>query len=228
MKYPGKELEIFDKAEIFRKYIFFKIKKYFKNNIFEVGAGIGSFTVEYFEKFKNIHISDLDEENFKILKSKFSNEQIKISKEKISDTSSKYNTIVYLNVLEHIKEDIREIDLAVSKLNIGGHLIILVPAHQKLFSKFDEAVGHCKRYDMSFFKNVKNSKIKIQSAIFLDMFGYFLYFLNKIFFREEVYPSKKKIFIWDKIFTPITILFDFITFYKFGKNILCVYKKISE
>ena len=39
--------------------------------------------------------------------------------------------------------------------------------------------------------------------------GYLLYYLNKTFFKEEVYPSNLKIFIWDKIFTPITMLFDF-------------------
>ena len=49
----------------------------------------------------------------------------------------------------------------------------------------------------------------------------------KIFFKNEIYPSKLKIFIWDKIFSPITIILDFITRYKFGKNILCIYKKIG-
>ena len=44
--------------------------------------------------------------------------------------------------------------------------------------------------------------------------------------KKEVYPSKNKILIWDKIFIPITIILDFIFFYKFGKNILCVYEKV--
>ena len=41
---------------------------------------------------------------------------------------------------------------ALEKLNYGGHLIILVPAHQKIYSKLDKAVGHYKRYDINFFK----------------------------------------------------------------------------
>ena len=49
----------------------------------------------------------------------------------------------------------------------------------------------------------------------------------KLFFDKEIYPSKFKIFLWDKIFSPITIILDFITRYKFGKNILCIYKKIG-
>ena len=55
--------------------------------------------------------------------------------------------------------------------------------------------------------------------------GYILYFLNKFFFKNETTPSKLKIFIWDKFFTPITIIIDFVLRYRFGKCILAVYKK---
>ena len=226
MDYPGKELEIFDKAKIFQKYVFLKIKKYFKDGIFEVGAGLGSFTKEYIDQFANVHLSDLDKNNYNQLKRKFSKSNVKIFKNKIQETEFTYNTIVYLNVLEHIQEDENEIDIASSKLNLGGNLIILVPAHQNLYSKFDKAVGHCKRYDIKFFKNLNKDNLKIKKLIYLDALGYLLYFLNKNFFKEEEYPSKTKILIWDKIFIPITIILDFLTFYKFGKNILCVYEKI--
>ncbi len=226
MEYPGKELEIFDKAKIFQKYVFLKIKKYFKDGIFEVGAGLGSFTREYINQYNNVHLSDLDTHNYNELKKKFSNKKALIFNEKIQKTKFTYNTIIYLNVLEHIQKDIEEIDIASSKLNSGGNLIILVPAHQNLYSKFDKAVGHCKRYDIQFFKNLKRNDLKIKKLIYLDTLGYLLYFLNKIFFKEEEYPSKTKILIWDKIFIPITIILDFLTLYKFGKNILCVYEKI--
>ena len=72
MKYPGEELEIFDKATIWRKYIYAIIQHYFKDGFLEVGAGIGSFTTNYFENFQNIALCDLDNENIKILQKKFS------------------------------------------------------------------------------------------------------------------------------------------------------------
>lgn len=226
MEYQGKELENFDSAKIFQRYIFYKIKKYFNDGIFEVGAGLGSFSQRYINKFKNIHLSDLDSHNYNILKEKFIRNDIFISKKKINETNLTYNTVVYLNVLEHINDDVEEINNASSKLKKNGHLIILVPAHQKLYSKFDKAVGHCKRYDISFFRNINNNNLKLKKLVYLDALGYLLYFLNKIFFKEEEYPSKTKIMIWDKIFIPLTIILDFLTFYKFGKNILCIYKKI--
>ncbi len=228
MEYPGKELEIFDKANIWGKYVHTLIKKYLINNTLEIGAGLGSFTKNYYKNFSNIVLTDLDDENIRVLKKKFSMEEnITISKERINDINGKFNTIIYFNVLEHIPNDSGEINSALNKLNVGGHLIILVPAHQNLFSKFDKAIGHCRRYSINFFKLTQFENTKIQKLLFLDLFGYILYFFNKLFFKEEVYPSKFKIFLWDKIFTPITIILDYITRYKFGKNILCIYKKIK-
>ena len=128
--------------------------------------------------------------------------------------------------MEHIKNDKKEIKIALNKLNKGGSLIILVPAHQKLYTRFDREIGHFRRYNINFFKKNKPENARIQKLVYLDLAGYFLYFFNKFFFKKEIYPSLTKIILWDKIFVPITIILDFIFFYKFGKNILCIYKKI--
>jgi len=226
MKYEGLELENFDKAHIWRKYIFFLIRKYFSDDFLEVGAGIGSFTKNYFTKFNNIVLSEIDTNNLNQLKKKFNNyKNVEICNNAIKDINKKFNTIIYLNVLEHIKNDILEINNALEKLNVGGYLIILVPAGSRLYGKFDKAVGHHRRYELDFFKNNKFQNTKLVNLYSLDCFGYLLYYLNKTFFKEETYPSSLKIFIWDKIFTPFTIVFDYLTGYKFGKNILCIYQK---
>ena len=226
MKYPGKELEIFDKATIWRKYIYYLTKNYLKDNILEIGAGLGSFTKGYYKKFQNITLTDLDEENVNTLKKNFSEEKnIKICSNFINEIEGKFNTIIYLNVLEHIESDKDEIMMAEKKLNQNGHLVILVPAHQKLYSEFDKAIGHCRRYNINFFKQNKFKNLKLEKLIYLDFFGYFLYFFNNIFFKKDVYPTPFKILLWDKIFTPFTVIIDFLIGYSAGKNILCIYKK---
>ena len=73
-----------------------------------------------------------------------------------------------MNVLEHIRDHVKEINFAIKKLNKNGFLIILVPAHQKLFTKFDKAVGHYRRYSMSFFKK-KFRNSTLEKLIFLDL-----------------------------------------------------------
>ena len=118
----------------------------------------------------------------------------------------------------------KEINDATEKLNSGGYLIIMAPAHQKIYGNLDKAVGHYRRYEKEFF-NKKFDDLSIVSFKFLDSMGYILYFLNRIFFSKETFPSDLKIFLWDKIFTPLTILMDLITNYKFGKCIVAIYQK---
>jgi len=225
MDYPGKELEIFDKAVIWRKYIYFTVKKYIKNDLLEVGAGIGSFTENYKNNLKNITLTELDKQNIKRLKKRFKVSKIKIKAELTSKLSGKFNSILYMNVLEHIKNDKKEINISLSKLNKKGYLIILVPAHNELYTKFDKEIGHFRRYKVNFFKKLKFKDAKIVKLQYLDCLGYFLYYLNKIFYKNEIYPSKTKIFIWDKFFTPFTFFFDRFLNYRFGKNVLCIIEK---
>lgn len=226
MKYPGEELDNFDKATVWRKYIYFEIKKFINGKVLEVGAGIGSFTNNYMSMIEDITLSEVDKDNFEIIKNKFKNHKIDITRKTTNEINTKFDTIMYLNVLEHIEKDKEEIKTAISRLNSKGHLIILVPAHNRLYSKFDEAVGHFKRYEINFFKNLSLENCKIKKVIYLDAMGYFLYYLNKIFFSKEIYPSKLKIFIWDKIFTPLTFILDKLLLNKFGKNILYIVKKL--
>ena len=161
MDYPGKELEIFDKAVFWRKYIYFLVRKYLKNGLLEVGAGIGSFTKNYKNNFTNITLTELDKKNIKKLKKRFKNSKIKILSKFTSEIGKKFNTILYMNVLEHIKNDKKEINKSIKKLNKKGYLVILVPAHNELYTKFDKEIGHFRRYKINFFKKLKlkNSKI---------------------------------------------------------------------
>ena len=57
MKYPGQELENFDRATVWRKYVYFEIKKFIIGNTLEVGAGIGSFTNNYKHLVKNTFVN---------------------------------------------------------------------------------------------------------------------------------------------------------------------------
>tara|TARA_B100000963_G_C22540910_1_gene632144 strand:+ start:575 stop:1258 length:684 start_codon:yes stop_codon:yes gene_type:complete len=223
--YPVVATERFDNAKFHRRYCLSFIKKFIKGNVLEVGAGCGSFTRDYINSNINITLTETDKKNFSDLKNNFGKVQnIKVKNDNIYNIDGKFDAILYLHVLEHIEKDMEELEEAKKKLNSNGYLIIMVPAHQKLYSNFDKSIGHFRRYERSFFtKNlVSLNRVRLMS---LDTIGYILYSLNKIFFKNESFPSNLKIFIWDKLFTPITIFIDLLTNYKFGKCILSIYKK---
>lgn len=225
-KYPEKITENFDHANFHIKYCINFFKKYLRGDILEVGGGCGSFTRNYFnKKISSLTITERDNDNIVILKKKFKNNQkVKVSKKFINKLQGKYDVILYLHVLEHIKNDNFEVIEAIKRLKKNGRLIIMVPAHKELYSNLDKVVGHYRRYEINYFKK-KIGPVKLVNLKFLDFMGYILYFLNKIVFKTEKYPNRFKIFIWDKFFTPITIILDFIFGYKFGKAILAIYKK---
>ena len=222
-------LDIFDSANVWIKYVHFLNSKYYKNDFLEIGAGIGSFTDKYKRNIKNIFLTEIDKNNLNILKKKYQNDtNVTILEDEVSNISQKFNTICHFNVLEHVKEDKEEIINCLNRINKDGHLIILAPAHNELYGNLDREVGHYRRYKKSFFKDLNLSDGKIVELKYMDCMGYILYYMNKLIYKNETYPSSLKIFIWDKIFTPITILLDFLTAYRFGKNVLCVIKKIEH
>ena len=174
---------------------------------------------------KNVVLTETDEKNIYTLKNKFRNyknfEVLNLSVDKID---KKFNSILYFHVLEHIKDDLEEIEKAKSKLNSGGHLVFIVPASKRIYGNLDKAVGHFRRYEKEFFKK-DLLDLELLNLKHLDSIGYVLYYLNKIFFSKETFPSNFKIFLWDKFFTPLTVIVDFIINYSFGKCIIAVYKK---
>ena len=63
------------------------------------------------------------------------------------DASQTFDCLLYIDVLEHIADDAGEVRRAAGRLEPGGSLVILCPAHQFLFSDFDHAIGHYRRYN---------------------------------------------------------------------------------
>ena len=120
-KYPEIALERFDKADLWIKYIILKIKRFLKDDILEVGAGCGSFTKSYMSNFHSITLTDMDNNSFNLLKRNFINEKnVNVIKSSTKNIDKKFNTILYFNVLEHVKEDKLEIKTALEKLNNKG------------------------------------------------------------------------------------------------------------
>jgi len=63
------------------------------------------------------------------------------------DLAAKYDAIILFDVIEHIEDPVSFMTSALYHLKPGGHVFINVPALQSLYSKFDVAVGHCRRYN---------------------------------------------------------------------------------
>jgi len=224
INYDGFELDSFDAAKKFRKYQIYYLKKYIKDPFLEVGAGQGGL-VNLYKKFTNdITLIEPDNKLFHILKKRFKKKNIEIKNQTIDKIKLKYQTIIYFDVLEHIKDDLKEVKIASKKIKKNGRLIFNVPAHQLFYNEFDKAVGHFKRYNKKDFKDIeKKTNLKIEKLIYYDSIGLFFLILNKVFRLKET-NLKSKIYFWNMLI-PLSKMIDKLTFNKFGKSLLCVFRK---
>ena len=224
IQYDGFELDHFDSAYNFRKYQISLIKNYLSGKLLEVGPGKGGLTFFYSQFVKKPTLIEPEKKLYKLLKKKFNKKDFIIRNCTINKIQKKFDTIMYFDVLEHIKNDLGEIKTASKKLKKNRYLIFSVPAYQSFYSSFDKSVGHYKRYNKKdFIKISKKTGLKIDKLIYYDSIGFFLLVLNRIFLLKQT-NLKNKLFFWN-LLIPLSKIIDFFTFNKFGKSLLCVFKK---
>ena len=225
--YDSDDLDLFQFAKNWKKYFTKKISKHIQGDVLEVGAGIGSNTKYLIESNPNINSWTCIEpekifipkirENLKNLNINFT-----VKNSTIEGISELYDTIIYLDVLEHIDDTEKEFLEINKRLKLGGKLIILVPAYNFLYNEFDRHVGHIKRYNKKVLKEeIKYNNVK---TFYLDSMGFFASFFNKILLKKHL-PSKKNILFWDKILIRMSIITDKLIFNRFGKSLIGVFTK---
>ena len=116
-------------------------------NILEIGAGHGDFT-ERFSKIGSVVATEVSDGSFQFLRSRFENNaKIQIQKFDFKSAPTQlFDSIVLINVLEHIENDVDALRALSRHLKPNGHLIIYVPAFWLLYSRFDNSIGHYRRY----------------------------------------------------------------------------------
>ncbi len=222
--YIGNELEIFAKATNWKRYWRSRIKPFVKGDVLDVGAGIGA-TRKNLEAvdFSSWHALEPDPD----LAVQIDTANCKVTVGTISAIKDSYDTILYIDVLEHIKEDARELADAAERLRPGGKLIVLAPAHQNLYSPLDEAVGHYRRYDQQQLTALGPETLVLERSEYLDSIGIIVSGLNSRLLKQQL-PTERQIWFWDTILVPCAWLLDALTLRRLGKSLLMVWSKPHE
>src|SRR4029453_11388103 len=85
-----------------------------------------------------------------------------------------YDTILYIDVLEHIEDDRDELKRAAALLKPNGAVVVLSPAHTRLYPAFDACIGHFRRYDHSMFRALTPHGTVLEMLRYLDSAGMLL------------------------------------------------------
>lgn len=183
----------------YNTWIFERIKPGLGHSILEIGAGIGNFTQLLSQHGREVTATDIVPNYCKTLSEKFGNHPaVKIDtfdlniKAPINFIEKPFDTIVCLNVLEHIKDDKFALEQMYRSLESGGKLCLLVPSHQFLYGKFDEAVGHYRRYEKSQLKRLlKQAGFKICSIEFFNIAAIIPWLINGRILKRDYIPANQ-------------------------------------
>ncbi|HCF30333.1 MAG TPA: methyltransferase type 12 [Cyanobacteria bacterium UBA11049] len=230
--YIGSELELFSEARNWKAYYRQSIKKYLGAEVLEVGAGIGS-TTEFLCRGNHQRWLCLepDPQLAKTLNSYIASGnlpnccELKVGTILELSHKERFDNIIYIDVLEHIKDDRLEIENVYIHLKEGGFLVVLAPAHQWLFTPFDEAIGHYRRYNKKMLEAIiLSDQFKCISLRYLDCVGLIASLGNRLLLKSKM-PNKQQILLWDKVMVPISKIVDPLIQYSVGKSILGIWQK---
>jgi SAM-dependent methyltransferase len=231
--YVGNELELFMHARNWKNYFGSFLRGYLSGRVLEVGAGIGSTTGFLCDGTQEKWLClEPDPVLYGELTKKIAAGQFPSCCSAIKGTTrdlpkeEKYDAILYIDVIEHIEKDGEELAYARELLADGGHLIVLVPAHQSLFSPFDKAIGHYRRYNKKMLRAAAPG-LPLVKMIYLDSVGLFASGVNKLFLKQS-YPTLKQINLWDKNMVPVSRVTDILTNHQLGKTLVGIWKKSSN
>lgn len=173
--YPGTELETCAGATNWKEYWAGHVRPFVGKRVLDAGAGLGA-TARRLSAANGVEkwvCLEPDASMARQLAERISRDSNPACEAIIGDIASinkdeRFDTILYVDVLEHIEDDAGELTQAASLLERGGHLVVLAPAHQWLFSPFDQAVGHFRRYSRTGLRQVGPAGLSCVVARYLD------------------------------------------------------------
>jgi 2-polyprenyl-3-methyl-5-hydroxy-6-metoxy-1,4-benzoquinol methylase len=230
-RYAGSELELFKKARNWKAYWRAQIAEFVRGEVLEVGAGIGANTLALanltYEKWTCLEPDAVLAARIELPPGGRHQTAVGTIDDLSADTKFEtilYDTILYIDVLEHIEDDHAEMARAAARLKPGGALIVMVPAHPFLFTPFDAAIGHFRRYTRASLQQAAHATLNLERLVYLDAAGMLASAANRVLLRSAM-PTERQILTWDRMLVPVSRLIDPLFAGRVGKNVLGIWRK---
>ena len=124
-----------------------------RGRVAEIGAGIGTFSARILESgAESLLLVEPDPACATVLEQRFgADPRVEVRRDELPEAPALrdggFDLVVCQNVLEHIRDDAAAVETMGAALAPGGRLLLLVPAHSRLYGPLDRTYGHFRRYD---------------------------------------------------------------------------------
>lgn len=222
--------EQMQKATNYNQWTFELFCEYIRGDVLEVGCGVGSFTklIDDHGNFDSLYSIDISQPAIDFIKTKKFKNKIKIECIDLINAEGSYDFILCMNVMEHVEDDKNFFRKLTGLLKKNGVLFLLVPSHMFLYSNFDKAAGHFKRYAKKDMNSAElPSGIKLIDQYYFNMIGALGYWaVYKALKSGNINDTEGEIGLFDKYIVPFSKKILPLKA-PFGISLISIYKKIN-
>jgi len=201
------DLETMIHAKNYRNWMYDRLEPFIGQRVLEVGAGIGNFTELLLDRSLVVP-TDKSEACVAYLKRRLNSPKVSPAQLDLENPEASalgkwsFDTVVCLNVLEHVKDDARALSYMSQMLVTGGRLVLLVPAFEFLYGSIDRAIDHHRRYTRkNLLPKMLQARFEIKTAFYMNVIGMAGWFWNNRIRRigEE---DAAQIMLFDRFVAP--------------------------
>jgi SAM-dependent methyltransferase len=229
--YVGAELDLFAAATNWKAYFRSHLEPYLGSEVLEVGAGLGG-TTRLLCRGRQRRWVCLEPDAAladRLTRSVRAGQlptqcQVVVGTLDQIEGHPPFDTLLYIDVLEHIPDDRGELSRAARCLRPGGHVLALSPAHQWLYTPFDRAIGHCRRYRKKTLAALTPESLELVRLFYLDSVGMLASLGNRLVLKSAM-PSPRQIAVWDQFLIRLSRIVDPLLAYSVGKSVVGVWRK---
>jgi SAM-dependent methyltransferase len=222
-------LDVIAEADKFNEWMYQTIRPYCSGKILEIGSGIGNISQFFVNANANITLSDIRVTYCKELRKKFPvvRDVLQLDLTHPSFDSEytahlqQYDSVFALNVVEHIEDDALALRNCHKLLKDGGRLVILVPAYQMLYNRFDKELEHFRRYTKKELnRKLTSAKLCIEHSQYFNFMGIPGWYISGKLQKNKTIP-KAQMSLYNKL-VPFFKLVDKCLFNSAGLSVISV------
>ena len=225
-------LDSLDGADRYTDWVYSMCEPHLGTSVLEVGAGHGDLTSKLLLEGRSVTATDLSKRCVTRLEDRFG-EHPKLETrccdlaELIVESGQRdrYDSVVLVNVLEHIEDDVLALTQARELLRPGGYLLVFSPAFEGLYSEFDRRIGHYRRYRRARIVEVAaRAGFEILDARYVNSLGAIAWWVYARQLRRT--PTKPvTVAAYDRLAVPILRRVEGRRKPRFGQSVLLVARK---
>ncbi|HEX8284160.1 MAG TPA: class I SAM-dependent methyltransferase [Pyrinomonadaceae bacterium] len=234
--YAGRDLESMSFARNYHRWILDLFAPYLGRRVVEVGAGTGSFSELLLARgTESLTLVEPSEGMHRLLVERVGSAHARSRVRVFNDTfasvarrvaeEERPDSVVYVNVLEHVEDDEAELRLVRDVLAPGGRAFVFVPALRWLYGSFDRQVGHRRRYTRAELEaKCGRAGFRVLRSVYFDAAGVLPWWLKyRVLRSEKMEPAAVK--FYDEFCVPVVRRVEALVPPPVGKNVLLVAEK---